>query len=476
MKSPVLLTIEIRTEQDVVFCRQRARQVAAQLQFGHSEQTGFATSVSEIARNAFRYAGGGKAEFWLTYDDRDGHPMLAVRISDRGPGIQNLQQILDGQFRSATGMGIGIAGTRRLADQFKIESVPGGGTAVFIARRLPRRAPTINSQLVSALTAELAQGKPKPVFDEVQQQNAELLRVIGDLQAKEAEVERLTSELAETNRGVLALYAELDEKNASLERASNYKSRFLSDMSHELRTPLNAVISLAGLLLDRTDGDLTPEQEKQITLIHKSAVALSEMVSDLLDLAKIEAGKVELHPNSVEVADSLSALRGIFRPLVPADGRVKLLVEEPQDIPPIYTDEGKLSQILRNLVSNALKFTEQGQVRVWTELDRSASMLEGSDERGVIRFYVADTGIGIAADDLPRIFEDFTQVDSPRQRRVRGTGLGLPISRKLARLLGGDVTVKSEPGAGSTFMLWLPLVNKDLSEEKPGFVAEPSSI
>jgi len=438
-----LLTTEIRYEQDVVATRQRARQVAGLLGFPDQDQTGFAAAVSEIARNAFRYGGGGRAEFTIQGEP----PCLIARIRDQGPGISSLPQVLAGQYDSRAGMGRGITGSKRLCDHFEITSAPGTGTTVELGKRLPRKTATITSQAVEAIAAELAQRPPHNPFEEVQQQNRELLGAMAALQARQAEVERLNAELAETNRGVLALYAELDEKAESLRRASALKSRFLSDMSHELRTPLNAVISISGLLLARTDGDLTAEQEKQVNYIRSSAQSLGEMVNDLLDLAKIEAGKADLRVTHFRVTDVFAALRGMFRPLVAQDCAVALVLEEPVGLAMVCSDERKVSQILRNFISNALKFTEKGEVRV-----RAAT--NGDD---TVTFSVSDTGIGIAAQDLDRIFDDFAQVDGPVQRRSRGTGLGLPLTRKLATLLGGEVWLDSHVGIGSTFYFKLPL-------------------
>ncbi|MCU1246638.1 MAG: histidine kinase, partial [Acidobacteria bacterium] len=168
---------------------------------------------------------------------------------------------------------------------------------------------------------------------------------------------------------------------------------------------------------------------------------------DLLDLAKIEAGKVDVRPAELEVANLFSALRGMLRPLL-GSRPVALQFEEPEGMPVMLTDEGKLSQILRNFISNALKFTESGEVRVSAELGKGG-------ERVI--FSVSDTGIGIAEEDQQRIFEDFTQIDNPLQRRHKGSGLGLPLTRKLAALLGGSVRMQSEPGSGSTFFVELPL-------------------
>lgn len=266
------------------------------------------------------------------------------------------------------------------------------------------------------------------------------------LEARNSEVERLNVELAETNRGVLALYSELDTQAEALRKASEYKSRFLADMTHELRTPVNAMISLATLLLHRMDGDLNTEQEKQVGLIYKSATGLSEIINDLLDLAKIEAGKIVVRVTDFSIADLLSALRGIFRPLF-STTHVTLQINEPADLIMMRSDEGRISQILRNLVSNALKFTERGEVRV---------SCEGLED-GWLTCSVSDTGVGIAPENLEMIFRDFTQIDGSVQRRVRGTGLGLPLSRKLARLLGGEISVNSELDKGSTFVCRLPL-------------------
>ena len=459
-----LLTIDIRYEQDVVLTRQRARQIAGLLGLSTHEQTAFATAVSELARNAFQYAGHGRTTFAVRTDSGPSS-VLVVRVQDKGPGIPHLPTVLAGQYRSRTGMGLGILGAKRLNDEFDIESAAGVGTSVSIGKRLP----TLGDRRLAEVSAELVQRTPRNPLEEVQEQNKELLHALDALRARQAEVEQLNRELAETNRGVVALYAELDEKAESLRLASEHKSRFLNDMTHELRTPLNAMISLSRLLLDRVDGDLTAEQEKQVSLVHRSAKGLGEMVNDLLDLAKIEAGKTDLHVGEFDVAGVLAGLRGMFRHMV-GDGRVPLVVEEPVDLTTMTSDERKLSQILRNLVSNALKFTEAGEVRVRADA--------GSD--GTAVFTVVDTGIGIAAENLGLIFQDYTQIDSGVQRRVRGTGLGLPLTRKLARLLGGDVSVASEPNAGSTFKLTLPVrceppaIAGDGTDSDPQLVGEGS--
>lgn len=271
-----------------------------------------------------------------------------------------------------------------------------------------------------------------------------------------AENAALRAELDETNQGVLALYAELDQQAEQLRQVSDLKSRFLSYMSHEFRTPLGSILSMTRLLEDGMDGALNEEQLRQVRFVSASASELREMVDDLLDLAKIEAGRITISPGWFDLMDLFSALRGMFRPLVDNNQRVDLVFEAPPQLPMLYTDDQKLAQILRNYISNALKFTPEGQVVV------SAAMTGGSE----IRFTVRDTGIGIAPDLLPVLFEDFVQVDSPLQKRLRGTGLGLSLCKRFAQLLGGRVAVDSTPGVGSAFHVVLPVTMSEAAEDQ----------
>ena len=266
------------------------------------------------------------------------------------------------------------------------------------------------------------------------------------LSEREADVIALRQELDETNRGVVALYAELDDKAAELRDATELKSRFLSYMSHEFRTPLTSMTSITGILLSRLDGPLTPEQQKQVEFIRSSARELTEMVGDLLDLAKVEAGRVTISPEWFEMVDLFSALRGMFKPIV-ANSEVSLVFDEPKGDIKLYTDDKKVSQILRNFISNALKFTPAGEVR-------GTAHIQGDD---FVEFAVADTGIGIAPEHLPNLFADFVQLDVRLQKRLRGSGLGLSLARKFAELLGGKVAVQSELGKGSRFSVVIPM-------------------
>jgi signal transduction histidine kinase/CheY-like chemotaxis protein len=440
-----LLSIAIQSELDVVFVRQRARQIASLCGFGQQDQARIGTAVSELARNVYNYADGGKTEFRI--EGETSPQLLVVRVEDKGPGIANLDLVLSGRYQSATGMGLGILGARRLMDQCDIRTRAREGTVITIKKLLPANAPLLTAQMIGDVGARLASLPADVTLSEVQQQNRELLNALAELKSRQDELVQLTRELEDTNRGVVALYAELDEKADHLRRADEMKSRFLSNMSHEFRTPLSSIRALSKVLLERVDGELGAEQEIQVRYILKGAETLAELVDDLLDLAKIEAGKIDIRPARFDVADIFSALRGMLRPLL-LSTKVDLVFDEPTAPMPLCTDEAKVSQILRNFISNALKFTEQGTVRVRAQL---------SADGGAMVFSVSDTGLGIAPEHQEIIFEEFSQVENRLQAAVKGTGLGLPLCRKLANLLGGSVAVESKLGEGSCFSATIPL-------------------
>jgi signal transduction histidine kinase/DNA-binding response OmpR family regulator len=454
-----IFTIRLRHERHVVHARQRARDIAALLGFEHQEQIRLATAASELARNGFRYASNAAVEFLVRDTSQQ---FFVISVTDSGPGIQNLPEILNGKYVSKTGLGKGIVGTKRLMDHFEITSSP-AGTRVEAGKALPPTAPAVDAARVKRIVAELANSGATDPFDEVERQNQELLRTLAELREKQDQLAELNRELEDTNRGVVALYAELDQNADDLRRVSDLKTSFLSNLSHEFRTPLNSITSLCHLLVNRSDGDLSSEQEKQVVFIQRSAGELTELVNDLLDLAKVEAGKVDVRLKHFEVQDIFGALRGALRPLLVGNS-LELIFDAQPDLPPLYTDEGKLSQILRNLISNALKFTRRGHVRL-------SAQLEGN---GFVIFDVSDTGIGIAQEDQEKIFEEFVQIESEMQAKVKGTGLGLPLSRRLAGLLGGTVTVESQVGIGSTFHVRLP-IRFGISELEPVHQPKPST-
>ena len=437
--------IVIRFEQDVVYVRQRMRLLAERLGFDRTDQARLSTAVSEIARNAYQYAGGGEVEFLV--EGKAPPQVFGVTVRDRGPGIKDIQAVLEGRYTSPGSTGMGIAGARRLMDQFHVEARPGGGTTVFLGKTLPSSAPPVTPQSLASISEFLLKTEPGSPLEELRFQNQDLLRTLEELRRRQEELERLNRELEDTNRGVLALYVELDEKATQLGHANQLQARFLSNMSHEFRTPLNSILALSRLLLERVDGDLNAEQGKQAGFIREAAEGLSALVNDLLDLARIEAGKVVVRPHECTVEEIFSGLRGMLKPLLTTP-HVDLVFEPPEGLPPLFTDHGKVAQILRNFLSNALKFTEQGEIRVSARL---------SDGGQAVVFAVTDTGIGIAPEDQERIFDEYAQVEGAQRGKPKGTGLGLSISRKLAEMLGGRVGVKSRPGMGSTFTVAIPL-------------------
>ncbi len=439
-----ILKILLRTEQDVVQARQRAREVAAALGFDNQDQIRLATATSEIARNAFRYARGGTVTFSVNLDLPQ---RLEIALVDAGPGIANLDEIMAGRYRSETGMGMGILGTRRLMDEFEITTGANGTTASLV-KYLPRHSELFSRRSVEDMARRFQSAVPDSPYAEIERQNQELLKTLQELRARQDELMLLNRELEDTNRGVVALYAELDERADYLRRASELKTKFLSNVSHEFRTPLNSIISLARLLMAKMDGDLTREQEKQVRYIESSARDLQELVNDLLDLAKVEAGKIKIRPKAFEVHELFSALKGMLKPLLADNSAVDLVFVDAVDIPVLRTDDGKVSQILRNLISNALKFTPSGKVTVSATCSGSAKVL----------FEVSDTGIGIPVEYHETIFQEFSQIENPLQDRHRGTGLGLPLCRNLTALLGGRMWLHSESGQGSTFYVEIPIV------------------
>lgn len=320
---------------------------------------------------------------------------------------------------------------------FAFSGVPCADGAMLVGRLLAEDVAKLGE--VSAAMAELGE-----LHRETQRQKREISRQNDDLA-------RANRELSDSNRALLTMHAVLDDKNDALRHASDVKTRVVANVSHEFRTPINSILGLSQLLLDRLDGELTAEQEKQVRFVRSSAETLSVLVNDLLDLSRIEAGRHDLRATEFDVSELLSSLRGMMKPL--AHPEVDLVVDEPATLPRMHTDAGKLSQILRNLVSNAIKFTTRGVIRV--------RALPSDDGR--VRFEVSDTGIGIASADHDRVFEEFTQIDGPIQSQVHGSGLGLPLSRKFAELLGGSLTLRSELGEGSTFVLEVPVLHEEVA-------------
>ncbi|MFF6952360.1 HAMP domain-containing protein [Streptomyces iakyrus] len=290
-------------------------------------------------------------------------------------------------------------------------------------------------------------------------------RLAMQLQERSDELQKQQGELQRSN-------AELEEKAALLATSSQYKSEFLANMSHELRTPLNSLLILARLLSDNPDGHLSDQEVQFATTIHRSGSDLLQLINDILDLSKIEAGRMDVRPKRLPLIKLLDYVHATFRPLT-LDRGLAFEVAVGEDVPrEMYSDEQRLQQILRNLLSNAIKFTASGKVELRVDRVQDAEHRWVRDTDDVIAFAVSDTGIGIAPEKLPVIFEAFQQADGTTNRKYGGTGLGLSISREIAGLLGGRIVAESEPGKGSTFTLYVPVVSPGHTAPAPVPVPE----
>ncbi|MFJ4834264.1 HAMP domain-containing protein [Streptomyces sp. NPDC088747] len=297
-----------------------------------------------------------------------------------------------------------------------------------------------------AINTIIANSRTESLLGESQRLAIQLQDRSDELQSQQAELQRSN--------------AELEEKAALLATSSQYKSEFLANMSHELRTPLNSLLILARLLSDNPDGHLSDQEVQFATTIHRSGSDLLQLINDILDLSKIEAGRMDVRPKKLPLIKLLDYVHATFRPLT-LDRGLAFEVAVGEDVPrEMWSDEQRLQQILRNLLSNAIKFTATGRVELRVNRLKDPDHVhtrENSDD--VIAFAVSDTGIGIAPEKLPVIFEAFQQADGTTNRKYGGTGLGLSISREIAGLLGGRIVAESKPGKGSTFTLYVPVIS-----------------
>jgi signal transduction histidine kinase/ActR/RegA family two-component response regulator len=330
---------------------------------------------------------------------------------------------------------------------------------IFLDQLVETIGVVLNTIIANTRTEELL-AQSQRLTQELQVQSDELQRTNAELQEKAQLLTEQSRDLETKNREIELARAGLEEKALQLELASQYKSEFLANMSHELRTPLNSLLILAKLLSDNPESNLTDKQIEFARTIHRAGSDLLELINDILDLSKVEAGKMDVRPSPIDVRTLCETVEQSFVPVAEQKG-LNFIVNVEGTVPEaLTTDEQRLRQVLKNLLSNAFKFTDGGRVTLRVhEVDRSqrfgVAALDDADEP-VIAFSVSDTGIGVAADKLRHIFEAFQQADGTTSRRYGGTGLGLSISREIARLLGGAITVESEEGVGSTFTLYVP--------------------
>ncbi|MER6218144.1 HAMP domain-containing protein [Streptomyces sp. NPDC001674] len=349
----------------------------------------------------------------------------------------------------------------------------------FLGRLMETIGVNVSTIVANARTDELL-GESQRLTAELQARSAELQVQQEELQRSNAELEEKAALLASQNRDIEAknlqieqARQELEDRAQQLSLASKYKSEFLANMSHELRTPLNSLLILAQLLAQNPTRNLTPKQVEYAGIIHSAGSDLLQLINDILDLSKVEAGKMDVNLERVSLKGLLNYVEASFRPLTTQKG-LDFDIETAPGVPvDLLTDDARLQQILRNLLSNAVKFTERGGVRVRIEPATPAELPDELDHSGpVLAFRVIDSGIGIAQQQLQAIFAAFQQADGTTSRKYGGTGLGLSITREIARLLGGAVTARSTLGEGSTFTLYLPVSGPDSIEREPAAPAE----
>ena len=424
-----LYKMRIKYEADIVTARQKTRRLTQVFGFSGQDIARLSTAVSELARNVYQYASGGLIEFFF---QEEVPQMFIVRISDEGPGIKDIDSILGGTYRSQTGMGIGLNGSKKLMDMFEINTVVGQGTVISIGKNLGSATRVILSAELPKLTAHLNTLPSENAFEEIQNQNRDLLEALDDARAARYDLTVVNNKL------------KMAYEDAAL--ANQAKTQFLSNMSHEIRTPLGVILGFADLAMD-TEAS-AQDRQTYLGTIKRSALGLTHLIGQFLDLSKIEAGKIELEQLQFSLP-SLLQEAVLALSLQAKEKGISLSLKSEGPFPDLIVgDQTRIRQILLNLINNALKFTERGKVEVLA----SAKKSESEPNSVTIDIAVKDSGIGIPLENQTRLFEAFSQADSSTTRKYGGTGLGLNLSKHLAEAMRGRLFLhSSREGIGSTF-------------------------
>lgn len=506
MKWP-LLTLRIERENDVVAARQRARSIAEQLGFTLQDQTRIATAVSEIARNAFSYAGGGRVEYGID-DGREGQTFV-VRVSDQGPGIADLDVILEGRYQSRTGMGVGIVGARRLVDLFDVQTEPGKGAVVTLAKRLPSGEAAVSGPKVAALTDAVARTRLDDPNEALREQNRDLLRSLAELAEREEETQRLNDELAETNRelaetnrGVVALYAELENQAAKLRDAGAYlerqvaartgelaqandrlraeaieRERMESDLrqsqkmeavgqltggiAHDFNNLLTGIVGSLDLMRSRLAKGQTNNLQRYMEAATSSANRAAALTHRLLAFAR----RQPLDPKSIDANLLLNGMTDLLRRTI--SEAIELRVVNADDLWLTLCDPHQLENAILNLAINARDAMPNGGTLTIDTLNHVDSEGIGSamDGPGIdfVCVRVTDTGTGMPPDVIARAFDPFFTTKPMGQ----GTGLGLSMIYGFARQSKGHARIASEVGKGTSVSLFLPRYDGQILDAAP---------
>ncbi|HEX8127603.1 MAG TPA: ATP-binding protein [Pyrinomonadaceae bacterium] len=440
--------IYVRREADIVKVRERVRRLAREMHFDTTTQIKITTAVSELTRNIYEYAQSGAITLAVVFRaDGSGGAGLQVTARDEGPGIDeaSLRAIMRGQYSSPSGLGVGLTGTRRLMDEFEIESGAGTGTRVTIIKWLPPAVAAGVKERVAALRADFNADDSESAVEELARQNRDFVRILGELEEKREELERLNEQLTASN-------AELNEANARLRELAEMREEFLALTTHDLRSPLTVISGVISFFTSGRLGELSPEQKNMVQMMERNTQNLIELVNDLLDAAKLESGSLQLELSDVDLRAHVHEVCEPFVQIAREKGLALTLEDAPAPVPTVRADRAKIRRVVVNLISNALKFTPKG--------GRVSVRVEPAGD-GEVCISVSDTGVGIAPDDLPILFDKYEQARHRATRGEKGTGLGLYITRQLVELHGGRIRVESEVGRGSTFSFTLPIAGED---------------
>lgn len=435
-------SLSVGKQSRLLTVRNKIRTILDYLEIPRREQNRLIIALSELLRNTILYAKSG--ELTLSAVQEGSKWAVSFTLADKGPGIAHLNEILQGAYRFPPGRGYGILSAKRILDELEMQTDLGKGTEA--RGRL----------WVGHLHEAGLEEKNLARLHKMLTHQPEIEDLVTSLREKEQLIEQLNRELSVTNEGIIALYREIDEKNTELSRANQLKSAFLANMSHELRTPLNSILALSQILIDRIDGDLSAEQEKQVGMIQGSGEQLLNLINDILDISRIEAGRVRIEKRWTDLPNVVEEAIKSIEPLA-RKKEIDLHLVVPETFPKVYTDEGRVRQIVLNLLSNAVKFTPSGKIEVALSLPQ-----DGDQE---IFVSVQDTGIGIAQKNLVYIFEPFHQIDNTPARKYGGTGLGLSICKQLVELMGGRIWANSGLGRGSTFTFTLPMAKANIGRK-----------
>jgi signal transduction histidine kinase len=434
-----LSKVSITRDNDILLARQRCRQISKLLGFSPGDGTRITTALSEIARNAFEYAAGGTVTFAVGDNELDRQGLI-ITVVDHGEGIRDVAAVLAPGFKSSTGMGIGISGSRALMDRLTITSAPGAGTTVVMAKLLPWSSARFGAADAARLADELVRQTQATPIAELQEQNQALLRALQELSERQAEIDRLR-DVADAAQQVAA-------------RSLMVRQRFLALTTHEFRTPLNAILGYLDLLALELPASLTETQRSYLARVNSVTRHLAAMTDDFLDMAQDDAGRLTVECVQCVASTVMREAATFVAPQAAARAITLRLVE----ITPGLTyrgDANRVRQVLINILGNAVSFTPAGGTVELIAERVSESPVGGMLTEGPwCTLRVEDTGPGIPPDKLGHVFEPFVQVSSDGQAARKGSGLGLTVSRQLALLMGGDLTAASS-GSGAVFTLWL---------------------